>query len=353
MNKKGNGNAAIIIGIVAFIAFLIFIGVILLTFGIVGFTIFKVKEDLNGRIVEISDDSIFDDSSSLYNDKLFTDYDEYKKYFKQNTLTKEDFDKNNYYIFVIDTDPCSEQNFELNSYEQNGSDIKLGFTYESTCGGCAPETLIYAFKVDKSLTKVNVTVEYKPRSSEDCPEGVAYKPMIYIYPEEDMEVEVKVGNKDNLGTTYPKYNKGWKVFAKKDGTLLSNDREYYGLFWEGKNYKAKQTNEGFVVKGEDITEFLEEKLEILGLNEREINEFIVYWLPKLQSNKYNYIRFATTEEIEDYMPLYINPEPDKVIRVFMEYKALDNYIRVKEQTLDSVSREGYSIVEWGGSEIID
>lgn len=30
----------------------------------------------------------------------------------------------------------------------------------------------------------------------------------------------------------------------------------------------------------------EEKLEILGLNYKETEEFIVYWLPKLEQNEY-------------------------------------------------------------------
>ena len=38
-----------------------------------------------------------------------------------------------------------------------------------------------------------------------------------------------------------------------------------------------------------ISDSLEEKLAILGLTERESEEFIVYWLPKLEKNKYNYI----------------------------------------------------------------
>ena len=57
----------------------------------------------------------------------------------------------------------------------------------------------------------------------------------------------------------------------------------------------KVEKEGFIVKGEDTAKFLEEKLEILGLNEREAEEFIIYWLPKLEANKYNYIRFASVE----------------------------------------------------------
>ena len=51
------------------------------------------------------------------------------------------------------------------------------------------------------------------------------------------------------------------------------------------------TSDGFVVRGADAAEFLVEKLAILGLNARESEEFIIYWLPKLQGNEYNYIRY--------------------------------------------------------------
>ena len=128
-------------------------------------------------------------------------------------------------------------------------------------------------------------------------------------------------------------------------------RNLYALYWEGKNTERTKAEEGFVVKGEDTISFLEEKLEILGLNEREANEFIIYWLPKLENNKYNYIRFETEEEINRNMPLYINPKPESLIRVMMEYKPLNKKIEVKEQKLETPKREGYTVVEWGGTEI--
>ena len=71
--------------------------------------------------------------------------------------------------------------------------------------------------------------------------------------------------------------------------------------------------------------FLEEKLALLGLTEREANEFIIYWLPKLENNQYNFIRFQTIEEINKNMPLTVTPNPDSIIRVMMEFKALDKY----------------------------
>ena len=177
------------------------------------------------------------------------------------------------------------------------------------------------------------------------------KPMIYIYPKEEMDVSIKLGNPELLTTTYPLYNNGWNVHAKPDGTLIYNNREYYGLYWEGiKNTKSNPTD-GFVVAKEDTISFLEEKLSILGLNDREANEFIVYWLPILEENNYNLIRFQDIDTINKEMPLIIEPEPDTLIRVIMEYKPLKKKINIKEQELTKVERKGFTVVEWGGTQI--
>lgn len=179
------------------------------------------------------------------------------------------------------------------------------------------------------------------------------KPIIYIYPTEETKVNVKVGRPENLTHTYPKYNDGWEVIAKPSGDLTDTNtgRNLYSLYWEGINTVEPNMNEGFIVKGEDTITFLEEKLEVLGLNDREANEFIIYWLPKLESNKYNFIRFQTQEEINSNMPLEITPKPDTVIRVVMEFKGLEEPIEVQEQRLQIPERTGYTVVEWGGTEV--
>ncbi len=179
------------------------------------------------------------------------------------------------------------------------------------------------------------------------------KPIIYLYPEKEQEVTITLNHPENLTTSYPKYNNSWKVMAKPDGTIIDqNGREYYALYWESKQGKQNKIKEdGFIVKGKDTTKFLEEKLFILGLNSKEANEFIVYWLPKLEKNKYNYIRFQTIEEINSNMKLSIEPKPDTLIRVVMEYKPLDKKIKVKEQKLNTIQRHGFTVVEWGGTNI--
>ena len=181
-----------------------------------------------------------------------------------------------------------------------------------------------------------------------------YKPIIYFYPTEEVELRVKLVNENQITCSYPKYEQSWNILAKTDGMLkdLKTNRNLYALYYESENVKKfKVEDKGFVVSREDTAKFLEEKLEILGLNEREAEEFIVYWLPKLESSNYNYIRFATAEEINKNMPLEFSVEPDTLIRVLMTYKGLEKPIEVDEQQLTTPQRNGFVVVEWGGSEI--
>ena len=178
------------------------------------------------------------------------------------------------------------------------------------------------------------------------------KPIIYLYPKNETDISVKLGIPEQITHSYPKYTTGWKVHAKPDGTLTDAEtgRALYSLYYESESTKPyKQTDKGFCIAGEDTIPFLEEKLAILGLNEREAEEFIIYWLPKLEANKYNYIRFATEEEITTNMPLNIQPKPDTTIRVMMVYKGLNRPVKLQEQELQPVERKGYTAVEWGGT----
>lgn len=109
-------------------------------------------------------------------------------------------------------------------------------------------------------------------------------------------------------------------------------------------------SKGFVVKGEDTAAFLQEKLALLGLTPKEYNEFIVYWLPKIQENPYNLITFQK-EAYTECARLHITPESDSVLRVFMAYKSLRAPIEVEEPVLEPFERKGFAVVEWGGTEV--
>ncbi len=186
----------------------------------------------------------------------------------------------------------------------------------------------------------------------DPEEDIALKPVIYLYPEEETEVTVNLDYNGEFIFTYPEYNGGWEVTAYPDGTITHNGREYSYLFWDGNNNFDLDLSKGFVVKGEDTEEFLVEKLAYLGLTPTEYNEFIVFWLPKMVGNEYNLISFQQ-EAYTDNAVLTIEPTPDSVQRVFMAFKALDEKIEIEEQVLQPFTREGFSVIEWGGTQVSD
>ena len=185
------------------------------------------------------------------------------------------------------------------------------------------------------------------------PEDEPYdaKPVIYLYPEAETEVSVKLDYSGKFTSTYPEYNGGWKVTAMPDGTLFDeNGREYYCLFWEGVSKAEYDFSKGFCVPGDETMEFLEEALQKLGLSPKEANEFIIYWLSRMQGNEYNLISFQT-DAYTDSAKLSIEPEQDTLIRVFMAWKPLDEFVEIEPQELSAPERKGFAAVEWGGAEL--
>lgn len=181
--------------------------------------------------------------------------------------------------------------------------------------------------------------------------GVAYKPVIYLYPEVQTDVSVKLLLDGKLTCTYPAYNGGWNVTAAPDGTLTDAKGQTYNyLYWEGETNPQWDMTEGFCVKGEDTAAFLEEALAKLGLNRTEANEFIVYWLPLMEQNPYNIISFQT-DVYTDAAELQITPAPDTLIRVFMAWKAADNFVELPEQELTAPEHTGFTVIEWGGTRV--
>ncbi|MBR5773282.1 MAG: hypothetical protein IKY44_00385 [Clostridia bacterium] len=232
---------------------------------------------------------------------------------------------------------------------------KFSVSIVSHSGFPLPKTYYMFFIPMHKGVSSDIGISYRIYNDFVNESGEALKPIIYLYPETELSVDVTLGYKDKITVSYPEYVDGWSVTAQPDGKLVYNEtgRKLYSLYYESENVvDFKVEKDGFVVRGEDVADFLEEKLAILGLNEYEMEEFIIYWLPVLQANEFNYIRFATADEIERNMPLQISGNPDTIIRVLMTYKGLREPIEVTEQQLISPERSGFVAVEWGGTEIV-
>jgi hypothetical protein len=212
------------------------------------------------------------------------------------------------------------------------------------------------------------TTTYDPDDPYDpYPYGVE-KPVIYMYADSEpvnAHVELKLTDAD-MAVTWPpaaENNKcySWDVCVDRDGRIYDADgNEYAYLFWEADAYGEHSFNEGFCVSGGDTAEFLRTSLTAMGLNSRESNEFIAYWLPRMQENAYNIIRFEGLDPSDAYNKDFALSVCDtqgtsaaSMLRVMMVWKASDTPLSIQPQEFHCFERKGLTVVEWGGSELTD
>ena len=259
--------------------------------------------------------------------------DDCQKTFENNNITS-------YYCSLCDYDICEEcATKKANSFEK----IKQEDNNEMNCStnsGCSDSDDDYY--VPKKIEPPRRIMTKKK------------KPVIYLYPQKEMDVSVQLDmnlNKSKFTTIYPKFNEGnniWNVHAMPNGDIQIKDKIYPYLFWEADSYFLDEMNEGFIVKAENAEKFLEEKLNILGLNDKESTDFITFWLPTLLNNKISLCTFQNEKYFNNFK-LNVTPKPDVVIRVFLSIKKIDSEIEVKEQKLSKNERKGFTVIEWGGS----
>ena len=179
--------------------------------------------------------------------------------------------------------------------------------------------------------------------------GIA-KPILYLYPKKMEKVTVNFEHPEYLKTTYPKFNGNWEVEAHHNGDLYDkNGKYYYGLYWDEFKVHNVDFSTGYYVTKDMAIEFLEEKLDYIGLSPREANEFITYWLPILEDNEQSLVYFELTEERESYNKLNINPKPDSLLRLVIHIKKVDEKVDIEKQKLTRFKRRGFVAVEWGGT----
>jgi hypothetical protein len=183
------------------------------------------------------------------------------------------------------------------------------------------------------------------------------KPVIYLYPTKVMDVSVGLDFHGDLTAVYPSYDEQWLVQASPDGKMvdLSDAREHEYLFYEGISndgvYQNYNFNEGFCVAKNDVVDFLESNLDKIGLNNREANDMITFWMAELTQNEYVLIRFQLNDDCDKIADLNIFPKPDSELRIMMNFKQVHEFKELQPQVFSTFSRDGFTVVEWGGTNL--
>jgi hypothetical protein len=210
-------------------------------------------------------------------------------------------------------------------------------------------------------------------------ESVAFqKPAIYLYPKETTKIEVKLDKSIKYKNTIPNYKKGWLVEADATGTIRDLQpknthcnklpskkfgfeyskqacelNKYPYIYWDGKQLfkPIPKKNVGFIVKKKNIDAFLLDAATKLQLNNTEKFDFVRYWAQKMKDKKWAYYRvyFLQNAEVDAYLPLTINPNPESVNRIEIIIRKGKKNEKITPQNIIPVKREGYTMVEWGGA----
>lgn len=217
---------------------------------------------------------------------------------------------------------------------------------------------------------------YRALVQTDLTWGGCGKPVVYLYPEKETKVTIKFENEIKFDHVIPNYIKSWKVMAYPNGTLqdlqpkLTNckslentfgleyakescDKNSYPyLYWSGRTQGSNypEASEGFIVNKKDLNAFFDEKLILIGLNQKEINDFKQYWTPTLANKNCEYFRitFFQNDLVNKMFPMNVHPQPNSSIRVFMDWDYATKETTIAEQKLNSYPRKGFTLVEWGG-----
>ncbi len=178
------------------------------------------------------------------------------------------------------------------------------------------------------------------------------KPVIYLYPEKEQRVQVRVALKGTMTVSEPPHGtKGWDVIARPDGYVVNraDGKTYPNLFWEGTGVAYAMPTEGFVIKRADADAWFRTTLATIGFTERESGEFREFWVDRLPHTPYVFITFIPQADFDRDAALHINPKPDRVYRIFFESRGLSEPITLKAQHLPRIERTGFTVVEWGGA----
>jgi hypothetical protein len=187
-------------------------------------------------------------------------------------------------------------------------------------------------------------------------EVISDKPVIYVYPEATQHVNIQLNVQGQLSFTYPAYSNGWDFTAHEDGSIHMNGKAYDYLFWDAKhklNRNSIDMTSGFIVARDSLVPFFERQLSAMNLSPREQQDFITYWCPRMIANERSFVQFAFNEDYDQFAGITITPKPDHIFRVMMIWQDAKhmNAATVHAQEIQSVTREGFTIVEWGGTEI--
>jgi len=169
-------------------------------------------------------------------------------------------------------------------------------------------------------------------------------PVVYLYPEEEMNIDVKIDlhSRGRITESEPEYGDGWSVYATPEGLI---NGMYPYLFYEAVMSVPLNHKEGWLLEGANLESELRSLLKEYGFIGKEIDDFMEFWLPIITGSSWYAVY---PQDADELITLDITPVPDNVLRGLFLIRPLDQPINIIEPSVpDNFERHGFTVVEWG------
>lgn len=173
------------------------------------------------------------------------------------------------------------------------------------------------------------------------------KSNIYIYPQEEIELNVSLTfpNGGSVISSIPKYDNVWNIKVDSNG-VINNIYKY--LYYECTAPDLCQYEEGWSMHKDSLTMFFLKNLSQTGFSQREIEDFIDYWIPLLNSSEYYAIYPQYKVELSSIVEIVFSSQPDNLLRLFYTIKECAKDFRAPNlPIIPKFNRNGFYVVEWG------
>lgn len=229
------------------------------------------------------------------------------------------------------------------------------------------DSIIYAFKTrfNENIIRLPVKGGYKIEldiyMTENNQIDIVLKPVIYLYHQDSVPVNLKVKSKGELTFTYPAYKDEWNITTGTNGSIHCKGKTYPYLFWEAEQkgldfvLTDNGKKEGFFIATDTAISFLENTLTKLGLNDKEQTDFITFWGPRIVKQPFANIQFLVDDAYSNHIAdIEVNPKPLSSRRVYIllrgtHFESGNTFEKTQEFT--SFTRQGFTLIEWGGTEL--
>lgn len=178
-----------------------------------------------------------------------------------------------------------------------------------------------------------------------------YKPNIYLYSQEDRQVNVQLLEENRITKSIPLYEPsfGWDTQVVNGSINGEEDFLFYEALVPDSGFQ-KET--GWVVHGDHLEGDMKKILELYQFSEREQSDFLEFWAVKLTTDK-DYIFYnQETEIIDTIMPISVTPNPRYSYRIWFYIEEESNQYLQEPRNIDVINNREDTLVEWGGITLI-